>query len=238
MPNMNPLGHARVYRHAHTGELVVDTDSLRRTSFAGVDIGSWDDDFEGHYEDDDDEFEGDDIGFFKRDPERRRKRRERRMARKRSRLGRRTGRRTDRLDRKAKKWGVEEEEDEPVRKQNRQQGDAGWGMTAVGGVQTLAAAGPATLRLRLQHDFRADDITFTGSSPGATVTSIFFGDRVVWSTSDGIDVSVFAVNGFLRGLLKGQSLKAGLDITINGSLTDVGVFSATLTGKKPVSASC
>ncbi len=41
--------------------------------------------------------------------------------------------------------------------------------------------------------FRAQDITFTGSAAGAKVTSIFFGDRVVWSSSDGIDVTVFQV---------------------------------------------
>ena len=33
--NLTPLGHARVYRHPATGELVVDTDSLRRSGFAG-----------------------------------------------------------------------------------------------------------------------------------------------------------------------------------------------------------
>ena len=45
MRNLTPLGHARVFRHPVTGELVVDTDSLRRTHFAGADdFGGWDDD--------------------------------------------------------------------------------------------------------------------------------------------------------------------------------------------------
>jgi hypothetical protein len=92
-----------------------------------------------------------------------------------------------------------------------------WGMTAVSGTDTLGAAGSAAVKIRLQHDFRAQDVTFTGSAAGAKVTSIFFGDRVVWSSSDGIDVSVFGSTSFLRGLLKGQSLRAGLDITVNGT---------------------
>ncbi len=109
-----------------------------------------------------------------------------------------------------------------------------WGMTAVGGTDTLSEAGAASVKIRLQHDFRAQDVTFTGSADGSKVTSIFFGDRVVWSNSDGIDVGVFASNSFLRGLLKGQSLRAGLDITVNGSVGGAGSFSATIIGQKPV----
>jgi len=76
---------------------------------------------------------------------------------------------------------------------------------------------------------------FATQTAGARVTSIFFGDRSVWSNSDGIDVGVFASTGFLRGLLKGQSLRAGLDIAVNGSLPGAGDFSVTLIGQKPVS---
>ena len=209
-----------------TGELVVDTDSLRRTSFAGYD------DF-GAY---------DDFGLFQRDPERASgPKRQRRLDRKRGRVDRRYERRTDRLDRKAERWGLEEEEDEaglePMPQGPRRDGTS-WGMTAVGGSDTLSTSGPVSIRVRLQHDFRAEDITFTGSLPGATVNSIFFGDRVVWSAPDGIDVSVFDTTGFIRGLLKGQSLGAGLDVVVNGSLPDAGTFSVTLTGKKPVRPGC
>ncbi|MCB9686018.1 MAG: hypothetical protein H6738_24470 [Alphaproteobacteria bacterium] len=238
MRNLTPLGHARVFRHPETGELVVDTDSLRRTHFAGFDdFGGWDDDDLEGYDDDLEGYDDDDVGLFRRDPERQRARRERRMGRKRSRVDRRYKRRTDRLDRKAEKWGLDDEDDDKP-KHKKHGGDDGWGMTAVGGTDTLTAAGGASVRIRLQHDFRAEDITFTGSAPGALVTSIFFGDRVVWSAPDGIDVSVFASNGFLRGLLKGQQIQAGLDVTINGSVPDAGVFTATLTGRKPVRNAC
>ena len=225
MRNLTPLGHARVYRHPVSGELVVDTDSLRRTSFAGVDdFGAYDDDF----------------GLFKRDPEKRQSRRQRRLDRKRGRVDRRYDRKTDRLDRKAEKWDLDEDEamDEALPMSAEPRNGLSWGMTAVGGTETLTLAGPVSVRVRLQHDFRAEDITFTGSLPGATVNSIFFGDRVVWSAPDGIDVSVFDATGFLRGLLKGQSIGAGLDVVVNGSLPDVGTFAVTLTGKKPVRPGC
>ncbi len=227
------LGHARVYRDSDTGELVVDTDSLRRSSFAGLEgFSGYDDydDFEGY---DDDDFEGydDDFGLFRRDPERRDSRRRRRLDRKRGRAKRKYDRKSSRLDRKEDKWGLDDEEDEP--RGDKKSKPTSWGMTAIGGTDTLTAAGSASVRIRLQHDFQAEDVTFTGSAPGAMVNSIFFGDRVVWSAPDGIDVSVFASNSFLRGLLKGQSLTAGLDVTINGSLPDIGDFKATLTGRKP-----
>ena len=112
----------------------------------------------------------------------------------------------------------------------------GWAATIVSGsdTSTSESGGPVSAQIRLQHDFKASDVTFTGSASGATVTSIFFGDRVVWSNSDGIDVGVFASNSFMRGLLKGQSLRAGLDFTVNGSTAGAGDFSATLIGEKPV----
>ena len=219
--NLTPLGHARVFRHPSTGELVVDTDSLRRSSFSGEfgaagfgyedDFG--DDDFEGDDDFGDDDF-GDEFGA-------RGRRRARRKARKRRRLQR----RMDRLQRKMGRAGGSKKK---AKKKMT------WGMTAVGGTDTLTAAGSASVKVRLQHHFQARDITFTGSADGAKVTSIFFGDRVVWSNSDGIDVGVFASTGFLRGLLKGQSLRAGLDITVNGSLTGAGDFAVTLIGLKPV----
>ena len=229
MRELTPLGHARVYRHPVSGELVVDTDSLRRTAFAGVgDLGE----AFGAYDDD--------FGLFRRDPDKRQDRRQRRLDRKRGRADRRYQRKTDRLDRKAERWGLDDEEEEAAEAMSAPgpRSATTWGMTAVGGSQTLTVAGPVSIRVRLQHDFRAEDITFTGSLPGATVNSIFFGDRVVWSAPDGIDVSVFDATGFVRGLLKGQSIAAGLDVVVNGSLPDTGVYSVTLTGKKPVRPGC
>ena len=236
---LTSLGFARVFRHPRTGELAVDTDSLRRGgSFSGVDFGA--DDFEGDddddwdEDDDDDDFEGDDeLGAdFDGDDDVGEDDFGARGDRRRRRLNRRLGRlnkREDRVRRKMNKAGG---------RSKGKESRVHWGMTAVGGTDTLTAAGAASVKVRLQHDFRAQDVTFTGSVAGAKVTSIFFGDRVVWSSSDGIDVTVFSSTSFLRGLLKGQSLRAGLDITINGSLTAAGDFAVTLVGQKPVTPHC
>jgi len=109
----------------------------------------------------------------------------------------------------------------------------GWCATVVNGGTTLTAAGPAQIQIRLQHDFLATDIAFDGSSAGATVNSIVFGDRLVWQTQTGAPATVFAANTFIRNLLNGQRLRAGLDIIINGQLTGAGSFTATLFGSKP-----
>jgi hypothetical protein len=238
--NLTPLGHARVYRDPRSGQLVVDTDTLRRSTFAGSDFAGGYDDFEGY---DDEEFEGyddgfegyddeedeDDFGFLRRNPKRRRRRKQRRLGRRRERIGRRTNRKLGRLDKKEDKLS-KDQDGVP----------SGWGATAVSDSEeiTRGQGGSAALKIRLQHDFRAQDVTFTGSAAGALVNSIFFGDRAVWSRSDGIDAGVFAANGFMRGLLKGQSLKAGLDIIINGSLPGPGRFTATLIGLKPTHGGC
>lgn len=245
---LDNLGYARVFRHARTGELVVDTDSLRRPGgfSGGADFGADrydDDDDDDDFDDDDDEFEGDDFGDEVGDIEgdelgdiegdiegddfgAEGRRRRRHLRRKLGRLDRREDRTRSKLQRNRRKHGV-------TRKKK-----VNWGMTAVSGTDTLTLAGSASVKIRLQHDFRATDVTFTGSALGAKVTSIFFGDRSVWSSSDGIDVSVFGSTSFLRGLLKGQSLKAGLDITVNGSLTGTGDFAVAIIGMKPVHPHC
>ncbi len=239
--HLDNLGYARVFRHPRTGSLVVDTDSLRRGGgFAGLD--DFGEDIEGD-DDEDDEFEGDDDfgdedvgediegddieGEEAADFGARRRPRRRRLNRRLGRLNRREGRVQSKLDRLG-----------GGRERSKEKKNMHWGMTAVSGTDTLAAAGSAAVKIRLQHDFRAQDVTFTGSAAGAKVTSIFFGDRVVWSSSDGIDVSVFGSTSFLRGLLKGQSLRAGLDITVNGSLTGAGDFAVTIVGEKPVTPHC
>jgi len=237
-PNLIPLGYLRGYRHPTTGEIVVDTDSLRRRGFSGEEDFGYDDDddfdgddFEGDDDDDDDDdFEGYDFGddedddfgagWWQRRKEKRRGRKRRRLNRRKGRINRRLGKLEDKEGKKPAKPKVT------------------WGMTAIGGTETLTDAGSATVQVRLQHHFRAQDLTFTGSADGAKVTSIFFGDRVVWSNSDGIDVGVFASNGFLRGLLKGQSLRAGLDITVNGTLSGAGDFAVALVGLKPTNKNC
>ena len=135
-------------------------------------------------------------------------------------------------------WGDTEVSSSPEvgrrrKRKGKGRGNRRWGMTAVGGAENYEAAGPATVRIRLQHDFKAQDITFTGSVDGATVTSIFFGDQAIWSTPEGIDVSVFGSTSLLRELLQGQRIEKGLDITVNGTVPGEGKYSVTLMGQKP-----
>ena len=115
-----------------------------------------------------------------------------------------------------------------------------WGQTVISGGESSGTAGGAvSIKIRVQHAFKAEDITFTETTPnsGAQVTSIFFGDRLVWSNPGGVNVNVFGTTGFMRGLLQNQRIKAGLDITINGN---VGAQNDTLTaiikGEKPLTA--
>lgn len=235
-PRLDNLGVGRIMRDRRTGAIVVDTDTIRRGGFAGEDFGDdWDDDDDDTDEDDfgDDDvgddlegdFEGeddvgdDDVGEFG-GPRRKRRRLKKRLGR----LNRRESNVREKLA--------------DIAPRRRKEKRMSWGMTAVSGTQNLGAAGSAAVKIRLQHDFRAQDITFTGSAAGAKVTSIFFGDRSVWSSSDGIDVTVFGSTSFLRGLLKGQSIRAGLDITVNGTLTGSGDFAVTIIGSKPVDPRC
>lgn len=220
MADLTPLGHARVYRDPRNGELVVDTDSIRRTGFAGDDVG-YDDDEYGYDDDDvgdDDEYGYDDDDDVGDDDE----------------VGRRGG------GRKRRQGGGKRRQGSGKGKSSKGSSAGGsglgWGMTAVSGTDTLTSSsgGSASVQIRLQHDFKAEDITFDGSLSGAKVTSIFFGDQSVWSNANGIPVTVFGANSFLRGMLKGQSLKAGLDITVNGLLGGAGDFAVTITGRKPV----
>ena len=115
-----------------------------------------------------------------------------------------------------------------------------WGKTLISGSATNPVAGGAvSIQVRLQHDFKAKDITFTETTQGggSTVTSIFFGDRLVWSNTAGIGIGVFATTGFLRGLLEGQTISKGLDIVIAGNVGAAGdTLTAALVGEKPVKA--
>ena len=231
------LGTAAIYKNPETDELVFDADSLSRdpdfagqASFAGEPGWEEDDTEEYEYgEEYDDDYEDEEFGYddvlVEEDDEfgaplGRRRRRARRRRRRTARQDRRDGRLAQRL---AKKAG-----------DIQTPAESAWGKTALAGSEKLEEAGAASVRIRLQHDFKAEDITFQGSVAGSKVTSIFFGDRVVWSNSDGIDTAVFSSNSFVRGMLKGQSLGAGLDITVNGEVPDAGTFAVTLLGLKPI----
>jgi hypothetical protein len=255
-----PLGYGRVFRHRRSGEIVVDTDTLRRRGFGDdvADFGDYEDDFEGDDDDfegdddddfegdddddfegdDDDDFEGDDDDDFEGDDDdddfegdddfgarRRRRRRRRRRGRGPRTRGRRRGRRKAPSRRKR-----------PSRRPKRKSAAVKWGKTVVSGSDTLGAAGQASIQIRLQHKFKAEDVTFEGSAAGSLVNTIFFGDKLVFQSAAGVPVTVFASTGFLRKLVAGHELLAGLDINVTGTLAGAGTLQATVVGLKPVMA--
>ena len=144
-------GHAPVYA-GDDGQLLVDTDAV------SGDFGYEDDD--GY----DDDIEVGAPAFIERSRERRAKRKGRRATRKRG--------RADKLDAKA---GTLRSKNQPQRHQ-----DEDWVGTVLSGSQDLTAAGAWTVTMRPQHDFRANDISFPGSTSGCDVTAVYFGDRPVW----------------------------------------------------------
>jgi hypothetical protein len=237
-----PFGTAPVYRDSRTGELLVDTDAVRRSSGGPIETGfefgyddddDFDDDDDDEFEDDDfcgdddlgydDDEDDDDLGYeFGGRQERRSRRRNRRADRKENRV--------ERLEKQIEKLRGEKGK---KNQRSRRSGVNGWARTIISGSDELAAAGTAKISLRLQHHFKAKDITFAGSPVGTSITSIHFGDRLIFSDANGVDASVFGTSSFLRNLLEGQNLRAGLDITIAGELAAAGTLKVAVTGFKP-----
>lgn len=106
------------------------------------------------------------------------------------------------------------------------------GMTVNAGKATVGAAGPAKAVCRVQTGFMAHDLTFTGSVPGTKITSVTFGDRIVWSVPEGVEIESFAVSGHMRGVVYGQTLDAGLDAIVTGDVPGPGDLRFVLTGWK------
>lgn len=118
--------------------------------------------------------------------------------------------------------------------------------TILVGSVTPGSAGAGTVTIRPQFDFVAEDLTFagsTGSTSGTwTITSINFGDRIIFSNATGVPLQVFAASNFLRGLVKGAAIKAGLDIAVNADLSGATLSAAqlvaTFTGLKRGTSGC
>ena len=116
------------------------------------------------------------------------------------------------------------------------------------GTSATVAAGQQTITIRPQFDFVAEDVTFDGSTAakagGAwTILAIRFGDRIIFNNTTGIPITTFAVASFIRGLVKGAAIAAGLDIQINANLslataTTASTFQATFIGLKRGSSGC
>lgn len=114
---------------------------------------------------------------------------------------------------------------------------SGWVNTAVGS-SAKGPAGAVSVKIRLQHDFLAQDIIVTGAPAGSKINAIFFGDQPVWAIPEGVDISVFGTGSQMRQFLAGATIRGGLDIVITGTLAAEGEMSITLTGSKPARSTC
>ena len=115
----------------------------------------------------------------------------------------------------------------------------GWAKTAlVGTTGSISAA--ATVTIRPQFNFKASDIAITSSSASSTasVTSVLFGDRTIWSNSTGLPISILGPTSFLRNLIKGSRIRGGLDIAV--AITPGGTETVTVSviGFKQTTGRC
>ena len=225
------IGRPRTWRDADTGNLVSDLDSIHRTDALEGDFdefGADPDDFDEFGDDDSDEDFGDDDSdedfgdddssddddsdedFGATRGRRRRK-------------ARRQGRRSKRKSRRqARRSGGKSKRKVPMQK------------TVISGDTTGAAAGAVTIIITPAHKFKAKDIVFNGSSASATITSITFGDNLIWNNASGVDQSVFSTSSYIRGLIEGAKAVPGVPIVINGTVANAGdILKATLFGLKP-----
>jgi len=110
-----------------------------------------------------------------------------------------------------------------------------WQKTAIVGANAvlLTVAGPYAFQLRPQHDFVAMDMTMDGSPANSTLETVVFGDYTVLNNQPGIPIAVLGVAGFIRGIVKGARIRAGLDITVTGQAGGGGTPVATFFGLKP-----
>lgn len=222
---LDPLGSGRVFRDRRTGALVVDEDSIGRRGFAGEGpdmAGEADDpDYGGEPQDDtDNEFEGEgeDFGARRRYPRRD------------------YGRHNPYPSRPAQPYRAPTPAPRQPAPRSERDADGvpeGWVSAVLSGSSTINEAGQVTVTIRAQHPFVATDLTFEGSSSGAMVTKIDFGDRPVITANGGLSTSVFTPTSQMRKHLKGQALKGGLDITIVGTLEGAGKLCVAFFGFKP-----
>lgn len=101
------------------------------------------------------------------------------------------------------------------------------------------------LTIRPQFDFVAEDLTLTSDQAnnpsGFGIQAIQFGDRIIFSNANSVPLQVFGTASFVRGLVKGAAIAAGLDITISATAansTTSSRLTAVFTGLKRGTTGC
>ena len=228
--HLDPLGSGRVFRDRRTGALVVDEDGIGRRGFAGDDpelAGDGGQEYAGeggqeYAGEGPREFEGEveDFGARNRYSQR--------------------GQYNRYNNYPPQRQSQPYRQPEPAPRQSAPRADKdadgtpdGWQSAILSGVSSVDEAGQVTVVIRAQHPFLASDLTFEGSSSGAMITNISFGDRPVIVANGGLSTSVFTPTSQMRKHLKGQQLRGGLDITVVGTLEGAGKLCVAFFGFKP-----
>lgn len=147
-------------------------------------------------------------------------------SRKRKKLRDRYSRKKERLDARFEKKGINTD---------GKRGGAQTPMqnTAENAQYTLTAAGTFPATVVPQYDFHLKDIVFDAPS-GTTVSEIKAGDRVLWSSSAGIPMSIFGTTSFKQHVLAGGKIKAGLTLRVTFTATATsGTVNCVFIGEKP-----
>ena len=225
--NFDPVGNGRIYRDRRTGALAVDEDSIARRGFGDEEPNMGNEEPTEYAGSEEPEMQGEeDFGARQRNS---------------------YPRYDNRYDRYPSRQGqpyrqpAPYQQPAPVRQaapqaRNDKNDDGApdnWVSAVCSGSQSADAAGEVTLTIRAQHPFYAKDVTFEGSSSGAMIKKIDFGARPVIASNGGISTAVFTPTSQLRNHLKGQMLRAGLDITVVGTLDGAGKLCAAFFGYKP-----
>ena len=89
-------------------------------------------------------------------------------------------------------------------------------------------------------------MTLTGADGAANaanfgIQAIEFGDRIIFNNAQSVPLAVFGTGSFVRGLVKGAAIAAGLDISLSGTATGATTTSqltAVFTGLKRGTTGC
>lgn len=156
---------------------------------------------------------------------RKRDRQERRYTRRVQRAERKRSKKLDRYDRRDMRAEEKAEREEAV-------APMGWVRTTVSGRAT-GTDSAVSITISPGVEFRAEKITFAGSTAGGSVRTVTFADVLAWQ-AQGMAVEALTADSTFAPELKGYGTKPGQDITITGDVVGTGsVLAVSISGWKP-----
>lgn len=110
-------------------------------------------------------------------------------------------------------------------------------ITTNSGTNVFGGAGAATITITPQTWFLATDLIITTTVAAPTVldavTSIIFGDRLVWNDPVGVPITAFAAGSQLRGVLRGHIARPNSNILVATTASAASTQIVTVFGRKP-----